>query len=293
MRLQFCVSLPRTRFATLRDYMLGRLGVESKPIWLRGLMDKTAAEKTALAKCRNYCKMDADKPGKGGVVYKESRILIGLDAAPSKQGKRNDLVAFRSLVKEKKGVIDLMDEEIIGEPELKTIARFPNFVAKLQARVMVKEDKQKPVAFAFTGPSGTGKTYKAWELIAKLGLRKDQVFEKDPDTQWWDGFDPSQHRCVLVDEYRGAQTGMWLKILNEQGSVFFCQQKGTSVPVTAQFFIFTSPTHPLSWIQSWDHQDHGEQWVRRFGPRHKVLEEVHAGAAQVAPEYDALFASLF
>lgn len=286
---QFCVTIPRTRFATVRGHILGHVKATGLPIWLRGLMDRTTVEKTCLAKCRNYCKMDAAK--KGGVVYVESRILVGLDAPPKQQGKRNDLVAYRKLLQEKKGIVDIMDEEVFGESELKTFARYPHMHSHMVSRVLAGTERPKPVCFAFTGPTGTGKTHRAWELVAKLGLKQSEVYLKDPVTQWWCGYDPSIHRAVIIDEYRGDQKEMWLTLTNPRGPPYMTQKKGSSVPVISKYYIFTSALHPASWIQSWNHEDHGEQWVRRLGARHRVCDVQHADAVAVEPE-DAVFAAL-
>lgn len=239
--------------------------------------------------------MDADNPKKGGEVLKETRIIKGLDEAKAaRPGKRNDLESFRRMVVEKKGIIDIMDEEAIREPELKTIARYPNFAASLISRVMGDTERYPPLAFAFTGPTGTGKTHKAWELMRdKLNLRHSEIYQKNPENKWWDGFDPSQHKCVFIDEYRGANPEMWLTILNEKGVPYFVEKKGSTVPITAKYFVFTSPVHPMGWISSWDHQDKGDQWMRRLGPRHKHLEDPYVPPQQEHHPEDDLFKELF
>lgn len=288
---QFCVSIPRQRFDTVRGHILGFIKPEGLPIWLRGLNDRSQDEKTILAKCRNYCKMDQDNPKKGGKVFKETRIVIGLEqAAAAKPGKRNDLVAYRALLKEKKGIVDIMDEEVFGESELKTYARYPHLHTALVSRSLEPKDLDY-VAFCFTGPSGSGKTYNAWRLCEKLNIPKERVYRKNAGDKWWDGYDPSFHKLVFIDEYRGAEREMWFSILNDEGVPFFVDVKGKKTPIVAKYFIFASTVHPESWVHA-NGDDHGEQWTRRFGPRHKQLEGQHPGAVKVHPE-DALFASLF
>lgn len=48
----------------------------------------------------------------------------------------------------------------------------------------------------FWGPTGTGKSKKAWE---EAGL---DAYPKDPRTKFWDGYDSQDH--VVIDEFRGA-----------------------------------------------------------------------------------------
>lgn len=49
---------------------------------------------------------------------------------------------------------------------------------------------------AFIGPTGTGKSRRAWE---EAGLA---AYPKDPRTKFWDGYRDQKH--VVIDEFRGA-----------------------------------------------------------------------------------------
>lgn len=61
-------------------------------------------------------------------------------------------------------------------------------------------DNSKPVGIerkvhVFVGPTGVGKSRRAWELAGM------DAYPKDPNTKFWDGY--RDHEKVVIDEFRG------------------------------------------------------------------------------------------
>jgi len=90
----------------------------------------------------------------------------------------------------------------------------------------------------YWGRTGTGKSRRAWE---DGGM---ESYPKDPRTKFWDGYSGQKH--VIVDEFRGgidiAHVLRWLDRYPVRVEI-----KGSSVPLCAERFWFTSNTHPSEW----------------------------------------------
>lgn len=65
------------------------------------------------------------------------------------------------------------------------------------------------------GPPGTGKT-----TFALSGIDKDTIYLKDPN-KWWDGFDPSYHKRILLDEFpEGVGASILARFVKRWGDRF-------------------------------------------------------------------------
>lgn len=246
------------------------MGIARPPIWLCNFTEGKDAvpprDKEGLAKYRNYCRKSQDP--KGGVVHTESRIVVGLDPAKvSRQGKRMDLCAFRDLVKAKGGKLDVMDADL-GESELQVMAKHPRFADELCMRYLYGKPKALKEVFCFWGGTGTGKSTRAFKLARAL-YQEHEIWLKPPSKTWWDGYNPSVHKCVIVDEFAKGGTDSavhanMLQVTDKTTPVVQCERKGSYMVIDPERVIFTSIMHPDAWIQSWNHQDNGEQYTRRM-----------------------------
>lgn len=119
----------------------------------------------------NYCKKDKNTFEKGMAI--------------KTQGKRNDLVRIKQMVKDGKNTKDIWDEA-------------PSFQAMKMAEIGLKlyEEKRswKPEVFWFCGPTGTGKTKKAFEMAVNPWVSGRNL-------KWWEGYDG--HADVIIDDFRG------------------------------------------------------------------------------------------
>lgn len=114
----------------------------------------------------------------------------------------------------------------------------------------IGEDYMDPVggqrfATVYWGPTGTGKSHRAWEEAGSL------AYGKDPRSKFWCGYRGQE--AVVFDEFRGvidiANILRWLD--RYPCSV---ETKGGAVPLLARRFWFTSNLHPSSWWPDLDSQ---------------------------------------
>lgn len=97
-------------------------------------------------------------------------------------------------------------------------------------------------AFLFTGITGSGKSHKAWELYP-------DAYPKDPRTKWWQGYQGQE--AVIIDEFRGGVDISHLLRWLDKYPVCV-ETKGSSVPLLASTFVFTSNTEPSQWYPELD-----------------------------------------
>lgn len=111
-------------------------------------------------------------------------------------------------------------------------------------------DNIRPVAMVrsckvFWGPTGTGKSRRAWEEAGLL------CYAKDPRTKWWDGYS-GENNCV-IDEFRGtidiAHMLRWLDRYPVRVEV-----KGGAVPLCVGSFWITSNLDPRLWYPELDEE---------------------------------------
>lgn len=95
----------------------------------------------------------------------------------------------------------------------------------------------------YWGPTGTGKSKRAWEE-AGMG-----AYPKDPLSKFWCGY--TNHRHVVIDEFRGGiQISHLLRWLDRYP--INVEIKGSSVPLCAEKFWVTSNLRPQSWYPDLD-----------------------------------------
>lgn len=262
------------------------------PHWLQHFVEKDPG----LPKYINYCRKKMDK--KGGSVL--SNYDSKPDAAgPKRQGKRTDISSFRDEAISRPLDITKEPEDIIAP-----MCKYSRFTSECQSVFYQRQPRKPLFCTVFWGPTSTGKTYRANELFKRLGLQPHEVYEKSPGDKWWCGYRPSDHRAVLVNEFRHVDSelnSMWLRLLDDQGYAMAVQTKGGSTFVNPEFVVFTSPFHPTGWISNGMHQgdeDDGQQYARRFDkiinctkkyyPEEEAVNEAaHAALATLMEEFPA------
>lgn len=120
-------------------------------------------------------------------------------------------------------------------------------------------DFAKPLAMerscnVFWGPTGTGKSRRAW---AEAGM---DAYPKDPRTKWWTGYKGSSN--VVIDEFRGdIDVAHMLRWLDRYP---VCVEiKGGSVCLGATNYWITSNLHPRDWYPLLD-QATKDAFLRRL-----------------------------
>lgn len=112
----------------------------------------------------------------------------------------------------------------------------------------IRSDHSRPIAMVrtchvFWGPTGTGKSRRAWD---ESGM---DAFPKDPRTKWWDGY--SNHKHVVIDEFRGAIDVAHLLRWLDRYPVLV-EIKGGTVPLVTQTIWITSNVNPREWYPEID-----------------------------------------
>lgn len=99
------------------------------------------------------------------------------------------------------------------------------------------------VCYVYWGPTGTGKSKRAWE---ESGLG---AYGKDPRSKFWCGYQGQEN--VVIDEFRGgidaAHLLRWLDRYPVRVEI-----KGSSRPLCAKTFWITSNLQPSAWFPELD-----------------------------------------
>lgn len=112
----------------------------------------------------------------------------------------------------------------------------------------IQSDYAKPVGIqrtcnVFWGPTGTGKSRRAWD---EAGL---DAYPKDPRTKFWCGY--SNHVDVVIDEFRGGiDIAHMLRWLDRYPVIV--EIKGASVVLKAENIWITSNISPQQWYPEVD-----------------------------------------
>lgn len=107
-------------------------------------------------------------------------------------------------------------------------------------------DHSAPIAierkvFVFWGPTGVGKSRRAWE---EAGLT---AYPKDPRSKFWDGYRGQEH--VVIDEFRGdIDIGHVLRWFDRYPVIV--EVKGSAQVLRATTYWITSNTPPEEWYRN-------------------------------------------
>jgi len=113
----------------------------------------------------------------------------------------------------------------------------------------IRADYSSPLAVerkivVYHGPTGTGKSRRAWE---EAGW---DAYPKDPRSKFWDGY--RDQRNVVIDEFRGgidiAHVLRWF-----DRYPVLVEIKGASTCLVAQNIWITSNLHPRDWYKELDY----------------------------------------
>lgn len=117
------------------------------------------------------------------------------------------------------------------------------YVRNYNALKRIVTDNLKPIAtvreiFVYWGPTGTGKSRRAW---AEAGL---EAYPKDPRSKFWDGY--RSHKHVVIDEFRGdIDISHVLRWFDRYPVII--EVKGSSAVLAAEKIWITSNLHPSLW----------------------------------------------
>lgn len=156
-----------------------------------------------------------------------SKELIGYERGERpKMGKRNDIHKVKDLVSQGKGMNDIIDSvdsyQAIRAGELILKYKEP-------------ERNWKPTVLWFYGPTDTGKTRTAMDIL-------DRPWLSSKSLKWWDGYDA--HENIIIDDFRKdfCTFHELLRILDRYP--YRVEYKGGSRQLLAKNIIITCPYPP-------------------------------------------------
>lgn len=119
-----------------------------------------------------------------------------------------------------------------------------NSLKRIATDYMTPPVRHNVKLYIYWGITGAGKSHRAYTEANEQG---PDVFYKDADTKWWDGYRGEAR--VIFDEFTGdipiATVLAWVNWMPRTVEV-----KGGSIPLLAREFWFTSNTEPSRW---WPH----------------------------------------
>lgn len=165
---------------------------------------------------------------------------------PVGRGHRTDLDDYRE------AVINGADERTLFEDHISVHAKYTGLKRRIQEAydlVPKRDGSTMPEVQVYWGPTGTGKTRKAWEENPGAYMLRD--YGNISGATLWTGY--AGESTVIIDEFYGW--AKWHELLGWLDR-YPCQVRVHMgmVSLTATKFIITSNTHP-------------EQWY------HKIIEE--------------------
>ena len=160
----------------------------------------------------------------------ETRFELG--SLPHRRGVDKDWEAIRDSARS--GELDAIPADVY--------LRYYNNLQKIAA------DNSKPLAIerevvCYWGPTGVGKSRKAWD---EAGL---DAYPKDPRSKFWDGYRDHEH--VVIDEFRGDIDISHILRWFDRYPVIV-EVKGGSRVLKAKKIWITSNLHPVDWYPTLD-----------------------------------------
>lgn len=168
-----------------------------------------------------------------------------------------------SLADVKKAIDNGATDEMLWEQHFALMTRYGNNFKNYQLVKQVGERKQ-PYIFFFWGEPKCGKSARA----KTIGDRNGGAFwwnSSGGDRAWFDGYNPAQHKVVVLDDFRGnIPYTMLLKMLDRYP--LQVEVKGNSVAFNPNIIIITSNIPANQWY----HQDNptfdNTPLLRRLAP---------------------------
>lgn len=222
--------------STGTPHLQGFLYLKSQKTW-RALKDKLRIESIHLEAARGNASQNFDYATKDGDFWE-------FGDRPT-QGKRKDLDTVREMVKDKKSMLEILDNVSSYQA-----ARFAQLYSAHQPPPPRESGGKRVFIY---GPSGSGKSTLARALIGESYYTADLA-------PWFDGYNSTDP--VLFDDFRSSDFpfNRFLRLLDPWPVRL--SVKGASVPVISSTIIVTSIKSP------WDvYSGSGEdqvQFMRRF-----------------------------
>lgn len=214
----------RLRFDRAKSLLGRRCHVERR----RGSSDQAST----------YCKKDGD-------FYEEGAISI------SRQGRRSDLEALHSSLRQKRSIAQISDDHF---------GCFLRYERSIKSYKFIHSAPRNPdippAVVCYFGSTGTGKTRSVWDNAPSV----EDVWVY-PGKGWFDGFD--DHPIALFDDFRGSSMELHLLLQVLDRYPLKVRIKGAHVNWNPSEIYITSNLAPQEWYPNVD-QESRNALMRRF-----------------------------
>jgi len=209
----YCEFKQPQRFVTVRSH----LGMRCAIFRRRGSPDQA----------RDYCRKPETRDGAVAAPFEWGSFSRG------QQGTRTDLAAAVDLVR-------ATGAHAVAEQFGTVYVRYHRGLEALGRQLHGRRPADRDVVcYAFHGPTGTGKSHAAKELVGPDGYVTHAH-------QWWPDY--RGQRRILIDEYVPGQwdDGFLLRVLDKYDVSLGI--KGSDAWLCADFIVISSNFHPREWL---------------------------------------------
>lgn len=181
-----------------------------------------------------------------------------------KQGKRADLKHYADLI-----LAGQITVQQIRRERPMVYQQYGRTLDKLEDDYMMTIERTKMTKGIWLyGPTGVGKTYKAYQIA---GPKKNRYVKPLKDGKWWDAY--KQQKYVIINEFRGQMTFGELMELVDWGDHSVSRRNRQPLPFTSECVIITSPLPPEEVFCNLAKNDDLAQLIRRFEIIHMTERE--------------------
>lgn len=189
------------------------------------------------------------------IVYtQKDGVIIRAEGDGPKQGKRNDVCAFRDEIRS--GATDAM----LLDTHANEIAKFPRFITFVRDSMLDFECKVRPMpqGIWIHGPTGVGKSHHAH---VTLGMN-DYYVHSFGKPDWWDDY--RQQKVCIFNDFRGEMKYDFLLRLCDKWPVKVNRRGTKPIPFTSERIVITSCLSPAEAYNNRVEKDSLDQLLRRF-----------------------------
>lgn len=166
---------------------------------------------------------------------------LTVNIGANEQGKRTDLASAVETMRSTKSL------KALAEQHPTTYVKYHRGFEALWTEICSQSrDRSQGVGVCVLwGPTGTGKTKRAYDLASDLqGLLGKQYYVKPSYNMWWDGY--RGEPVVIIDEYTGQWPIAYLLLVLDRYPMKL-EVKGGTVNLAATTFLITSNVPPAEW----------------------------------------------
>jgi len=208
----------------------------------------------------------------------------------------------------KQSAAEVLRDAASGMTEMELWEKYPahmtHYHKSVKAFMLTRQlgDRQQPRIVVLYGPPGTGKSRRAQEMARAIGPAY-RWQASATGSVWWDGYDPCNHKVVIMDDFKGGMPyTMLLRLLDRYG--MHVEGKGVTTNFNPGWIIITSNHPPNEWyFQNGEKKFHsstgvpGETTVvekafdcsallRRVNPPYGITIEMKDKYDEPEPEFD-------